>query len=157
MGYKTVFERCELKYIVNDEQLSAVKSAMKGRMHPDKYGKMVIRNVYFDTDTYELIRRSIEKPDFKEKFRVRCYTYPIEDTPVFAELKMKYKGVVYKRRIDITYSQYIKWFINKQGAPKSSQITKEIDYFFERKETCHQRCFCVMSERRFLMKPTLFA
>lgn len=40
-------------------------------MVPDQYGRTVIRNIYFDTDDYRLIRRSIEKPAYKEKLRIR--------------------------------------------------------------------------------------
>ena len=47
-------------------------------------------NIYFDTDTYRLIRRSIEKPDYKEKLRVRSYENKLSDGTVFVELKKKY-------------------------------------------------------------------
>lgn len=149
MGYKTVFERSELKYIVNAQQLNAVKSAFSDRMYPDQYGKTVIRNLYFDTDTYELIRRSIERPDFKEKFRVRSYALPDDDTKVFAELKMKYKGVVYKRRTFLTHLQYVNWLINGQSPPKTDQIIREIDYFFKRCGSLKPRVFLCYEREAF--------
>lgn len=46
-----------------------------------------------------LIRRSIEKPVYKEKLRIRGYGDINPDSPVFVELKKKYKKVVYKRRL----------------------------------------------------------
>ena len=36
-------------------------------------GKTTVRNIYYDTDTYLLVRRSIEKPVYKEKLRIRSY------------------------------------------------------------------------------------
>ena len=41
---------------------------MKPYMKLDKYGHSTIRNVYFDTDTFRLIRRSLEKPVYKENY-----------------------------------------------------------------------------------------
>ena len=52
-----------------------------------------------DTPDHRLIRSSLEKPVYKEKLRLRSYGVPQSDTTVFAELKKKYKGIVYKRRI----------------------------------------------------------
>ena len=67
----------------------------------DPYGRTVIRNLYLDTESYRLIRRSIEKPVYKEKMRIRCYGPAHPDSPVFVELKKKYKKVVYKRRLSL--------------------------------------------------------
>ena len=47
-------------------------------MSVDSYGKHTIGNVYYDTDTYELITRPVEKPKYKEKFRIRSYGIPRE-------------------------------------------------------------------------------
>ena len=52
----------------------------------DPYGRTVIRNLYLDTESYRLIRRSIEKPVYKEKMRIRCYGPAHPDSPVFVEL-----------------------------------------------------------------------
>lgn len=53
----------------------------------DEYGRTTIRNLYFDTDNYRLIRRSIDKPAYKEKLRVRSYKQADADSTVFVELK----------------------------------------------------------------------
>ena len=68
-------------------------------MKKDAYGEYTICNIYYDTDDYRLIRASLEKPVYKEKLRVRSYGVPQEDGKVFVELKKKFDGVVYKRRI----------------------------------------------------------
>ena len=83
MSYQTVFKRYESKYILTKEQKDMVLRAMVPHMVPDKYGRTTIRNLYFDTDNYRLIRRSIEKPAYKEKLRIRSYCKASPDTPVF--------------------------------------------------------------------------
>ena len=67
MAVQTVFKRYELKYLLTLAQKETVLKAMEPYMTLDKYGRTTIRNLYYDTDTYLLIRRSIEKPAYKEK------------------------------------------------------------------------------------------
>ena len=50
---------------------------------------------------YRLIRASLEKPAYKEKLRLRSYGVTEPGGEVFLELKKKYKGIVYKRRITL--------------------------------------------------------
>ena len=87
MSYKNVFRRYELKYLLTQEQKAAVLAAMADHMRLDQYGRTTIRNLYFDDDSFRLIRRSIEKPSYKEKLRVRSYGRAEHDSPVFVELK----------------------------------------------------------------------
>ena len=87
MAFQTVFKRYELKYMLSLEQRLRVLEAMAPFMQLDKYGRTTIRNLYFDTDTYLLIRRSIEKPVYKEKLRIRSYSKADADSTVFVELK----------------------------------------------------------------------
>lgn len=89
MAYQTVFQRCELKYLLTRAQMNKVLAAMKPYMESDKYGRTTIRNLYFDTDNYRLIRHSIEKPVYKEKLRIRSYQKASPDSDVFVELKKK--------------------------------------------------------------------
>ena len=93
MPFQSVFKRYELKYLLTTEQKERVLQAMEPYMKLDKYGRTTIRNLYFDTDNYLLIRRSIEKPVYKEKLRIRSYSKATEDSTVFVELKKKYKHV----------------------------------------------------------------
>lgn len=65
----------------------------------DRYGTQTIRSVYYDTPGWELITRSLQHPKYKEKLRVRGYGESGSNTMFFAEIKKKYKGIVYKRRI----------------------------------------------------------
>ena len=110
--YQAVFKRYELKYILTKEQKQIMLSAIEPYMEMDKYGRTTIRNIYFDTDTYRLIRRSIEKPEYKEKLRIRSYSRATPDSDVFVELKKKYKKVVYKRRLSLPESKAIEWVCN---------------------------------------------
>ena len=50
-------------------------------MQEDQYGKTTIRNVYYDTENYRLIRRSLGKPVYKEKLRMRSYRTAGRDSP----------------------------------------------------------------------------
>ena len=90
MAYQTVFKRYELKYMLTLEQKARILEAMGPYMELDKYGRTTIRNLYFDTDNYRLIRHSIEKPAYKEKLRLRSYEKVGPDSAVFVELKKKF-------------------------------------------------------------------
>lgn len=129
MAFQTVFKRYEMKYMITAEQKQKVLAAIMPYMKLDKYGRTTIRNIYYDTDTYLLIRRSIEKPMYKEKLRVRSYSQTDPSSTVFVELKKKYKHVVYKRRISLSEREAIQWLGGKQPCQKHTQISDEIDYF----------------------------
>ena len=96
------------------------------RAYPNLGG---IRNVYYDTDTYLLIRRSIEKPAYKEKLRLRSYGQAQPGTPVFVELKKKFDSVVYKRRLSLEEDRAARWLQGEAPDQLDSQISREIDYF----------------------------
>lgn len=128
---QSVFKRVEKKYMVNETQYHKLMQRFEGRMQVDKYGKTTICNIYYDTPSHQLIRNSLEKPVYKEKLRVRSYGTPDEDGRVFVELKKKYKGVVYKRRVDMTLAQS-RSFMRGAGAPSvNPQIENEISYFLD--------------------------
>ncbi|MBQ2908572.1 MAG: polyphosphate polymerase domain-containing protein [Clostridia bacterium] len=128
MAYKKVFKRSEIKYIITKSQYLLICGLLKDRMHPDEYGKSVICNLYLDTPDFLLIRRSIEKPVYKEKLRVRSYGVATNDTPVYLELKKKFKGVVYKRRVGLLNSQLDDFLDGKDLPCDNKQVEKEIRY-----------------------------
>lgn len=96
---QSCFERYEKKYMLTPAQLRVMLTGMKAHMVPDQYGKYTICNIYYDTPDWRLIRASLEKPVYKEKLRVRSYGVAAPDGKVFVEIKKKFDGVVYKRRI----------------------------------------------------------
>ena len=129
VSYINVFRRYELKYLLTREQQARVLSRIEPYMKLDSYGRTTIRNVYYDTDSYRLIRRSIEKPAYKEKLRIRSYKQADRDSTVFVELKKKYNRVVYKRRIALPESVATDWLCGRRECPENTQISREIDYF----------------------------
>lgn len=128
MAEQMIFKRHEGKYRITSKQLDLIKDEFQKYMIADKHGKSTICSLYFDTPDFRLIRRSIEKPVYKEKLRVRSYGIPNADSNVFVELKKKYKKVVYKRRISLSEPEAMKYLETGEIAEKS-QVTNEIDYF----------------------------
>ena len=121
------FRRLEQKYLLSASECELVKNAISGHLAVDEYGETTIQSLYYDTPSALLIRTSNEKPIYKEKVRTRAYGLVKESDRVFLELKKKYDGVVYKRRIALTEKQTIEFF--KDGVPlPPSQVASEITY-----------------------------
>ncbi|MBO5337483.1 MAG: polyphosphate polymerase domain-containing protein [Lachnospiraceae bacterium] len=131
MSYQNTFKRYELKYLLTRKQKEIIQNAMEAYMMGDEYGKSTICNIYFDTPDSLLIRRSLEKPIYKEKLRVRSYGRAKENSTVFVELKKKYKSVVYKRRVSATQKEAMDYLGKGIPMPIQNQITEEIDYAME--------------------------
>lgn len=128
------FKRVEKKYMMTHSQYYKFRKLIEDYMQVDKYGFSTICNLYYDTENYELARRSIEKPVYKEKFRLRSYGVPEITDTVFLELKKKYKGVVYKRRVELPLKEAYesiknKSFDNSETGSQTGQIEAEITYF----------------------------
>lgn len=124
IGY--VFKRYELKYIITKRQYATILSVISEHLQPDEYGETTIQSLYYDSDDFRLARASIEKPIYKEKLRLRCYGLNNSNKDVYLEMKRKYDGVVYKRRISCK-EQEIKKIVS--GKLPDSQIGQEIRYF----------------------------
>lgn len=120
------FQRFEKKYLLSDEQFRKMMVKLKGHIMPDKFSESDIRSIYYDTKDYQLIRRSIEKPEYKEKLRIRSYKEVDDDDQVFVELKKKYDGIVYKRRTKAKCKDLINDI--RHCSFKDPQVGKEINY-----------------------------
>ncbi len=131
MTCQTVFRRYELKYLITKSQKELILSAIEPYMALDKYGQTNIRNIYFDTKNYRLIRQSIEKPTYKEKLRIRSYGKADPQSNVFVELKKKHQSIVYKRRICLSQKQALDWLNCPGNKITSNQIADEINYFLD--------------------------
>lgn len=127
--FQSIFERYEKKYIITSSQKERLLSHIGELVVPDEYGESTICNLYFDTPDYRLIRASIERPVFKEKLRLRSYGVPNAESNVFVELKKKYKGVVYKRRVNMTYEDAIDILCRRNMPRANGQVLGEIAYF----------------------------
>lgn len=211
-SYSDVFSRTEKKYLLDANQFRAILQAVEKHLDLDAYAHTRVTSVYYDTPQDLLIQRSLDKPLYKEKLRVRKYetldvgegatnecatgavgATAVEGTEmadgdamavasdvaevageginqqstdqqstdqqstdqqstdqVFVEIKKKYKGVVYKRRVGISnaaakaylrgmsYTRACKNFpLNNKRAQAQSlsaqevQVAHEIDAFRE--------------------------
>ncbi len=124
-----VMQRFELKYVLNKAQAEALRRAMEGRMVPDQFGRTTIASLYYDTPDHRLIRASMEKPDFKEKLRLRSYGPASEGSPVFLELKRKSQSTVYKRRVQTTVGAAAAFLRGDPEALDDNQISRELSFF----------------------------
>ena len=97
--YTGTFKRKEVKYRLTAQQATQMKQALAVHMAPDAYGQTAITSRYYDTARRDMISRSLEKPLYKEKLRLRTYGEQAPERIVFVELKKKHRGIVYKRRI----------------------------------------------------------
>ena len=126
--FKTIFSRYEKKYVITPAQYEALLRLVGARLRDDEYGKSTVCNIYFDTPDYRLIRASVEKPVFKEKLRMRVYNIPTAASTAFVEIKRKYKGIVYKRRVSMRYDEAVAWLCRGEKPPLDAQIPQEIEY-----------------------------
>lgn len=132
-----VFNRFEHKYLLDDETYKKVTAVMDKHMVLDKYNidrkPYTIANIYYDTPDDYLIRKSLSKPKYKEKLRLRSYGVPDGDSKVFLEIKKKYNGIVNKRRTVLTLNEA--YSFAESGNPPclkeymNGQVINEISYF----------------------------
>jgi len=120
------FRRYEKKYLLDFDQYQLLLNKLKDYVKQDKFFESNIQSIYYDTDKFQLIRRSIEKPEYKEKLRIRSYDEASDDEMVFVELKKKLDGIVYKRRTKAKCIDVIKDIYNCEF--KDKQVGKEIIY-----------------------------
>ncbi len=151
MKIKSVFTRYELKYLVTKEQKKELLKLIDLYMTPDEFGQSSIYNLYYDTATFLLIRRSLDKPVYKEKLRLRSYLRADSDTQVFLELKKKHKDIVYKRRISLSEENATGYFENAFHLP-DTQIGREIDYFKNIYEDLAPRVWITYDRQAFFGK-----
>ena len=133
-----VFNRREIKYLLSDDDKNSLLAIIENYMDRDPYNlngqTYKICNLYLDTEADEHIRKSLEKPVFKEKIRLRSYgTVPLDAT-VYLESKKKFEDLVNKRRTAFTLSDAYKYF--ESGSitdnPKMNhQVMSEIDYIMK--------------------------
>ncbi len=140
-----IFKRYEKKYRISEEQKFALLEKIGDRLSPDKHGRSTVCSLYLDTPDFLLIRNSIDAVAYKEKLRVRSYGAPTADGKLFLEIKKKYRGVVYKRRVRITGNQLTD-YLESGVPPFDSQIMREIDYLMKRYGN-PRPAVCIICER----------
>ncbi len=104
---KDTFNRKEIKYRLTADQLRSIRAMVSAHLPQGEFGCGRVSSIYLDTLERTIIARSMEKPLYKEKLRVRWYgAQHLEDaSAVFIELKKKFKGIVHKRRLQVTPDQ----------------------------------------------------
>lgn len=118
------FQRYETKYMLSPIMARKLRKSLLGHLQMDEYGLDTICSIYYDTPDHQLIRRSLEKPVYKEKLRLRSYGPAKETSPIYVELKKKYEGIVYKRRERMILSEAVKITLNKTTATVSGSGAK---------------------------------
>lgn len=172
-SFTDTFERKEVKYRLNAKQHRCVLDALAGRMAADEYGRTRITSLYFDTPSRDLIARSLEKPLYKEKLRVRSYGTPLQSERVYVEIKKKYDGIVYKRRVGCSQAAALSYLMGgvpyenacamnplvdplqqvEALAPRSLQIAREIDSFVARYRNLRPSMYIVCERTAYAPLP----
>lgn len=133
------FKRYEKKFLMDTAVYQQVTELISEYMEPDRYNvngqTYSIANIYYDTEQDDLIRRSLEKPVYKEKLRLRAYGVPKPGDKVFLEIKKKYKGIVNKRRTRLELQEAYR-FVESGVLPQpqpymNMQVVRELDYFLK--------------------------
>ena len=141
MTVQKVFARSEIKYLVSERQRRLIEAEMPRWMRPDEFGRSTIRSLYYDTPDHLLIRRSLASPVYKEKLRLRSYSQADDDSTVYAEIKKKFGGTVYKRRCRMTNAAAMSYlsggwqeggYPTDAGSGVDAQVMKELDFMLSR-------------------------
>ncbi|MCL2286086.1 MAG: polyphosphate polymerase domain-containing protein [Firmicutes bacterium] len=128
---ESIFKRQEVKFVLTQAHFLLIYQIITQHVPPDRFGKYLVQSIYFDTDNWDVIRASIEKPVYKEKLRLRCYGVPGANSPIYLELKKKYKGMVHKRRIDFLMDDLKNKTPRDIAAADNSQVGKELDFYLK--------------------------
>jgi hypothetical protein len=149
-----IFNRYENKYLLDAEKCAQIQEQLSPRMRLDRYNgqgeSYSISNLYYDTVDSSLIRTSLSKPGYKEKLRLRSYGVPSGDSPVYVEIKKKYKGLGNKRRSGLTLDEAYAFLESGKLPPPQPymniQVLREIASMLER--SALRPALCISYKRR---------
>lgn len=154
MAYANTFKRKEMKFLLDEDQYKLLKDEISQYMTEDKFGLHTIMNIYLDNLNDDIIRNSMEKPAYKEKLRLRAYGKGAEDnSKAFLEIKKKFKGVTYKRRLEGRYKELFD-YVSEGKCPtlpdfEHRQVFREIDYLVQRMSLMPKVVICYDREAFF--------
>ena len=135
--------RVEEKYLITKQDKTALMKAVSKRLNHDEYYKEEILSLYLDTDNFDLAIKTIDRPNFREKVRVRSYNVPTKSKEVFFEVKTKLKigkdKIGNKRRLVIPLKDFYAYIDKGQdlvkiaekasnGDAQQMQVARELDY-----------------------------
>jgi len=149
---QSIFKRVEIKYLLSEAQYQEMMKRLEPYMRIDEYGLSEINSIYYDTEGYDIVRESLEKPVYKEKIRLRSYGKCEKESTAFVELKKKYEQVVYKRRIALPEEHAVNWLNGTCDPGVKTQITSEIEYFMDFYKTLHPVVFLSYEREAFFSK-----
>ncbi len=132
-----VFRRTETKYLLSEQECKQLLELVEPYLVKDQHFKNTNCSLYFDDANNLLAIRSLEKPLYKEKVRLRSYGVPTLEDTVFLEIKKKFNGVGGKRRVPIKLKDFYAWQQNKMRrpiSPENMQISEELRFLFEEYE-----------------------
>ncbi|MBR1585808.1 MAG: polyphosphate polymerase domain-containing protein [Clostridia bacterium] len=127
------FARVEIKYMLTPDQQAAMADGLRqyGFQWMD-FGDPAVQSLYYDTPDHRLIRDSLERPMYKEKLRLRAYGRPGAQTTSFVEVKKKYDGVVYKRRVALPLQAAYQGLSGGCLPPEAGQVGREAQWMVKR-------------------------
>lgn len=134
-----VFNRYEKKYVISEEVYQRLKPILEDYMEVDAHSRngdfYTICNIYYDSPSNEIVRKSIDKPAYKQKLRLRGYGVAGNKDKVYLEIKKKFNGLVNKRRTSLLLEDAYEYF-EKRKKPEiksymNEQILTEIDYMVQ--------------------------
>lgn len=161
MSSDNSFKRKEKKYVCNHQQIDELIKKLDNNIRPDDfYPISTISSTYWDTEDRELIKKSLEKPYFKEKIRVRSYG---NNDIAYVELKRKCGDTVYKRRVAMEPQASLYWLSDKKSFEEAwqphddyikptkvdIQIAKEIQEFKKQHDKIFPSMLIVAKRRSF--------
>ncbi|MGW3293943.1 VTC domain-containing protein [Streptomyces xiamenensis] len=103
------FNRYEIKYLVANEDVPAIREELARRMDRDEHcppGGYGVWSLYYDTPALRFYWEKIEGLKFRRKLRIRHYGdlgAITDDSPVFVEIKQRVNRVTQKRRVRMPY------------------------------------------------------
>ncbi|MBQ6130361.1 polyphosphate polymerase domain-containing protein [Candidatus Saccharibacteria bacterium] len=139
-------ERVEEKYLISRSEKSALLKNIRKYLEKDEYYKESVLSLYLDTKHSDLANRSIDRPPFREKIRVRAYNVPAESSPVFFEVKAKlafrYQKIGNKRRLILPLKDFYRYLETGKNLEKTVktfskndrqqlQVARELDYLMK--------------------------
>lgn len=122
------FQRVEDKYRISRREALEILREMKGHIKKDDYFQYTVHNIYYDSKDAQMIVSSLNKDQFREKLRLRCYEQPHADTMCFLETKKKYGDIVYKKRITLSHNEAMAYLNHDVPHHVHNNTAEEIDY-----------------------------
>jgi len=102
--------RNEYKYLVRNELLDTVRDEIMPYMLHDPFGEggglreYTVRSMYYDTPGFDCYLEKIDGVANRQKYRIRGYGEPNEESLVFLEIKMKRGVLISKHRAPLKHT-----------------------------------------------------